>query len=176
MIIRDESPTDFSAITEVTRQAFRIHPFSHQTEHHIITALRADQALAISLVAEIQGQVVGHIAFSPITISDGSRDWYGVGPLSVSPEWQKQGIGRALVEEGLSRLRSIGARGCLLVGDPNFYNRFGFCSPPGLTLEGVPPEVFLGLTFGDEWPAGAVAFHPGFGATGDPGPDTDSSA
>ena len=98
---------DIEAITQVTIAAFENHPISHQTEHFIINALRAAGALTISLVAEIDGQVVGHIAFSPIAISDDTTNWYGMGPVSVLPAHQKQGIGTALIDEGLSLLKIL---------------------------------------------------------------------
>jgi putative acetyltransferase len=155
-----------SAITEVTIAAFRTLEISHHTEQFIVAALRAAGALAVSLVAELDGRVVGHIAFSPVTLSDGTRDWYGLGPVSVLPELQRQGIGRALVKEGLSRLKDMNARGCCLVGHPDYYRQFGFRNAPGLVLDGVPPEFFFALPFGGPMPQGTVAFHEAFGATG----------
>jgi len=116
-------------------------------------------------VAELEGRVVGHIAFSPVIISDGSRNWYGLGPISVSPEYQKRGIGKALMQEGLSRLKALGAQGCVLVGDPNYYKRFGFRSLPELTHEGVPQEYVLSLPFGGNKAQGVVVFHESFTAT-----------
>jgi putative acetyltransferase len=166
MIIRNESEPDLERITEVTRAAFEDHPFSRQTEVFIIHALRAAGALAVSLVAEVDGQVVGHIAFSPVTVSDGSKGWYGMGPVSVLPGFQKRGIGKALVLEGLSRLKSEGASGCALVGNPEFYGRFGFRNHPELIYEGVPQEYFLALPFGPEKAQGLVVFHEGFSAKG----------
>jgi len=120
----------------------------------------------VSLVAELDGRVVGHIAFSPVAFSDGTRDWYGLGPVSVLPEYQRQGIGRALVKEGLSRLKAMHARGCCLVGHPDYYRQFGFRNAPGLMLEGVPPEFFFALPFDGPMPQGTVAFHEAFAATG----------
>lgn len=163
--IRFETPSDEAAIEQVTRRAFLSHPYSHQTEQFIIRALRADHALAISLVAEEAGRVVGHIAFSPVTIGDGSVGWYGLGPISVDPDWQGRGIGRALMERGIAELRRVGASGCVLVGEPAFYERFGFAHDPGLVLEGVPPEFFLALTLGASPARGDVRFHPAFEAT-----------
>jgi putative acetyltransferase len=72
----------------------------------------------------VDGCVVGHIAFSPVTLSDGTRNWYGLGPVSVLPAYQRQGIGRALIWEGLSRLKEMNARGCCLVGHPDYYPMF----------------------------------------------------
>jgi putative acetyltransferase len=166
MIIRPETDADIEAIAEVTKAAFENHPISRQTEHFIIAALRAANALTISLVAEVDGRVVGHVALSPIKISDGSEDWYGLGPISVVPECQRRGIGKALMHEGLSRLKALGAKGCALVGDPDYYERFGFRSVPELTHEGVPQRNLLVLPFGESRPQGIVEFHPGFLATG----------
>jgi putative acetyltransferase len=122
--------------------------------------------MTVSLVAEVDGRVVGHIAFSPVTISDGTRNWYGLGPLAVLPEYQQQGIGKALVKEGLSRLKGLGAQGCCLVGHPDDYKKFGFEKVPGLVHEGVPQEVFLALSFDGRIPRGTVTFHEAFGADG----------
>ena len=165
MIIRDETPADYGAITEVTIAAFKTLPISNNTEQFIIHALRNAGALTISLVAEIDGEVVGHIAFSPVAIADGSTDWYGLGPVSVLPELHKQGIGKTLVLEGLSRLEALGTKGCALVGDPEYYVRFAFENIPTMIHEGIPQEYFLALPFTDEIPAGTVTFHEGFGAT-----------
>ena len=93
MILRKETVADVEAITEVTIAAFKNHQISNHTEQFIINALRDANALTISLVAEIDGRVVGHIAFSPVIISNGTKDCYGLGPVSVLPDYQKQGIG-----------------------------------------------------------------------------------
>jgi putative acetyltransferase len=166
MMIRSERVKDVEAIAEVTKAAFENHPYSRQTESFIIDALRAAGALTVSLVAEVEDAVVGHVAFSPVTISDGSDNWYGLGPVAVLPAFQNRGIGTALINEGLSALKSLGARGCALVGEPAFYQRFGFKSVPELTMEGVPQENLLALPFGDHMPRGVVTHHEGFWATG----------
>lgn len=165
MIIRDEKDTDFGAISEVTIAAFNTLTISNHTEQFIINALRKTNALTVSLVAEIDGQVVGHIAFSPVTISDGSPDWYGLGPVSVLPEYQRQGVGKALIHEGLARLKAMGGKGCALVGDPRYYKRFGFRNSPTMIHEGIPQDVFLVLPFDEKIPQGTVVFHEGFSAT-----------
>ncbi|MBN1265537.1 MAG: N-acetyltransferase [Anaerolineales bacterium] len=163
MIIRKEKPADIEAITSVTVEAFTNHPTGGElTEHFIILALRAADALAISLVAEIDGEIVGHIAFSPVTIADGTEGWYGLGPVSVLPEYQKQGIGKALINEGLSKLREMDAGGCALVGEPEYYKRFGFRNNPGLIYEGINQAYFLVFPFTDTVPEGIVTFHEGF--------------
>ncbi len=164
IVIRSETDADVSAITEVTVAAFRTLEISNHTEQFIIAALRAAKALTISLVAEVDGRVIGHIAFSPVTISDGTPNWYGLGPVSVLPEYQRQGIGKALMWEGLSRLKDMNARGCCLVGHPDYYRKFGFKNIPGLVHNGVPPEVFFVLSFDEHTPQGIVTFHDGFKA------------
>jgi putative acetyltransferase len=166
MIIRNEAPSDEKAITEVTIAAFENHPISNHTEQFIVNALREAHALAISLVAEVEGQVVGHIAFSPVAISDGSPNWHGLGPISVLPAFQRQGIGKALVHEGLRLLHVLGSKGCFLVGDPEYYQQFGFRNIPGLVYDGIPQEFVLALPFDNTIPQGTVVFHEGFSATG----------
>lgn len=164
IVIRRETAADVGAIAAVTIAAFRTLAISHHTEQFIIAALRAANALTVSLVAELNGRVVGHVAFSPVTISDGSQNWYGLGPVSVAPEYQRQGIGTALIQRGLSILKDLNACGCCLVGDPAYYRRFGFRSIPGFIHEGIPQEFFLALPLDGNAPQGIVAFHAGFGA------------
>ncbi len=168
VVVRDETDADFSAISEVTIAAFNTLEISNKTEQYIIEALRVSKALTVSLVAEVDGRVVGHIAFSPVTISDGSQDWYGLGPVSVLPDCQCNGVGSALISEGLSRLKKLKAQGCCLVGHPGYYDRFGFKNPPGLTYDGVPTEVFFALSFAGHTPHGSVTFHESFKADGQP--------
>lgn len=150
----------------MTQAAFETLEISNHTEQFIIEALRTANALTISLVAEVDDRVVGHIAFSPVTISDDTTDWYGLGPVSVLPDFQRQGIGKALIQEGLSRLRALHAKGCCLVGHPEYYRQFGFKNVDDLALEGVPQEVFFALSFDGNIPQGNVIFHEGFTATG----------
>jgi len=166
IVIRSETDADVNAITEVTVAAFQALEISNHTEQFIIEALRAARALAVSLVAEVDNHVVGHIAFSPVTLSDGTQGWYGLGPVSVLPSHQREGIGKALIDEGLSRLKGMQARGCCLVGHPEYYRKFGFTNVTGLVHEGVPQEVFLALSFDGHVPHGEVTFHEGFNAEG----------
>ncbi|BDX32419.1 GNAT family N-acetyltransferase [Mycobacterium antarcticum] len=171
--IRDERPSDVTAIRAVTTAAFADVRQSRQTEAAIIDVLRTAGALTLSLVAvDADDEIVGHVAVSPVTI-DGAADvdWYGGGPLSVRPSRQRDGIGTALVGAAFERLRDIGARGCVLVGDPDYYRRFGFTSASSLVMPGVPPENVLALALDDEVPAGMVAFHPAFAAAEDDTPE-----
>jgi putative acetyltransferase len=166
IIIRSEIGADVDAITEVTVAAFKTLEISNHTEQFIIEALRANKALTISLVAEMDECVVGHIAFSPVTISDGTQNWYGLGPVSVLPRYQRKGIGKSLILEGISRLKNLNAKGCCLVGHPNYYKKLGFKNVSGLVYEGVPQEVFLVMSFDGQIPQGTVNFHDGFKADG----------
>jgi putative acetyltransferase len=166
IIIRNENESDIEMISEITKEAFRNLAISNHTEQFIVKALRKANALTISLVAEKEKKVVGHIAFSPVTISDRSPNWYGLGPISVLPELQKQGIGKRLMHDGLSLLKSLGANGCVLVGDPGYYEHFGFKSPSRLVVEGVPQQYFLSLPFKESEASGTVIFHEGFNANG----------
>ena len=165
IIIRNEIKSDIKAISEVTKAAFDTLAISDHTEQFIIDSLRDANVLSVSLVAVSGKRVVGHIAFSPVTVSDGSQGWYGLGPISVQPELHKQGIGKSLMQEGLAKLKSMDAKGCILVGDPGYYERFGFRSPPDLVIEGVPQQFVLALPFEEKKASGTVVFHEAFAAT-----------
>ncbi len=169
IVIRSETDADIGAITEVTVAAFETLEISNHTEQFIIEALRAAKALTVSLVAEVDGHVIGHIAFSPVKISDGTQNWYGLGPVSVLPQYQRKGIGKSLIKEGLSQLKELSAQGCCLVGHPDYYKKLGFKNMSGLIHEGVPHEVFFVLSFDGHIPQGAVIFHEGFKADGQQG-------
>lgn len=174
--IRPEAVQDRARISEVTEAAFAALEISDHTEHLVIDRLRDAGALSISLVAEAGGQVVGHIAFSPVTMSDATPGWFGLGPVSVLPEYQRRGIGSTLIREGLSLLRGSGARGCCLVGHPGYYGRFGFANTADLAYEGVPPEAFFVLPFEGGVPRGKVLFHDAFMPGGDPLPPAATDA
>ena len=174
VLIRDEKDTDYRVISDVTRSAFETMGISDHTEQFIIEALRSAKALTVSLVAEVDGVVVGHIAFSPVTFTDSTKGWYGLGPVSVHPDFQRIGIGKALIQEGLSRLKGLKAKGCCLVGHPKYYRQFGFENVEGLVYEGVPKEVFFALSFEGNIPRGKVMFHQAFNADGQQGAAADS--
>jgi predicted N-acetyltransferase YhbS len=164
-LIRPEGPDDADTIEAVVITAFESGPVSSGTEQFIVRALRCSGHLSLSLVAETDGRVVGHIAASPVTLNPPATGWYGLGPLAVLPARQRQGIGSQLVQRCLAELRATGARGCMLVGDPAYYGRFGFRAEPSLVLAGVPPQYFQALAFDGEMPAGEVTFDPAFTAT-----------
>ncbi|WP_196137906.1 GNAT family N-acetyltransferase [Aliikangiella sp. G2MR2-5] len=162
--IRKEDPEDIKSIHEVTVAAFVEAPHTAHTEQFIVKALRESGVLTISLVAEDEGIIVGHLALSPVTISDDTDNWYGLGPISVLPEKQGQGVGSKLMRAAIQELKNIDAKGCVLVGDPGFYHRFGFMSVNSLVFPGVPPEYFQVLVLSGSLPKGSVTFHEAFSA------------
>ena len=162
MWIREEGPDDVDAIHALVRKAFAGYPGEGKLESRTVDTLRADHALAVSLVADIDGRIAGHVAFSPARPSrDGDR-WYVLGPIAVDPADQGHGIGAALVRAGLRILEEREANGCVVLGDPGYYARFGFAVTPGLTYPGVLPEYFMALRWDGTPPQGEVAYHPAF--------------
>jgi putative acetyltransferase len=161
--IRDERAGEEATIAELTYAAFRKAEHTAGTEGAIPARLREAGDLTLSLVAEADGELVGHVAFSRVTISDGSDQWYGRGPVSVLPARQRQGIGAALIRHGLERLRQIEANGCVVLGEPAYYERFGFRHDPALTFSGPPPEYFMRMVLAGPAPAGEVRYAPAFG-------------
>jgi putative acetyltransferase len=159
-----ESASDADAIRSITKAAFADEPHSNQTEPAIIDALREANAIRLSLVARLEGRVVGNVVFSDVAI--GAEDgWVGLGPVSVEPGLQRGGIGSALIQSGLEAMRQEGAKGCVLVGDPAYYHRFGFKPVPGLIYEGVPDEYVLALPFDTSEPTGTITYHAAFNAS-----------
>jgi putative acetyltransferase len=162
MQARPETEADHASIRRIHIAAFADHPHSKQTEHLIVEALRAAKALSLSLVAEVDGNIVAHLAFSPVWIEQQDCGWFILGPVGVLPECQRHGIGQALIHAGLQALREQGAGGCVLVGAPAYYCRFGFRRIPELVLEGFPPEKFLSLPMTGRIPCGRVSYHSAF--------------
>ncbi len=166
LTIRKERPEDVAAIARVVEAAFHSHPYSNQTEHILVDRLRSAGVLSVSLVAVLDGVLVGHIAFSPVTIDGKPCRWFGLAPVSVQPAHQGEGIGSMLIRAGLAELERLGCDGCVLLGEPAYYGRFGFRVREGLTLPGVPPEYFMALPFRAEQATGEVAYHDAFQVCG----------
>ncbi|MGO1949414.1 MAG: GNAT family N-acetyltransferase [Mycobacteriaceae bacterium] len=186
---------DIGAIHALTAEAFAGAEHSSGTESAIIDALRDADALTISLVAVHAGRIVGHAAASPVVLTpqreaqsevevdelaESFGDWYGLGPLSVHPDFQRQGVGSALMRAMLDNLIELGAAGAVLLGEPSLYSRFEFFARDGLTMEGLPEEeapYFQArrLDSGDgagaapdnaaAYPKATVRYHPAFDAT-----------
>lgn len=166
MMIKTEQISDIEIIAELTYRAFENHPHhapgAKPTEHLIINRLRKANQLTLSLIYENEQGIVGHIAFSPVKINDQESNWFGLGPVSVLPEHQGKGIGSALIHEGISQIKTFNADGIVLLGEPEYYSRFGFANDPKLTLQGVPAEYFMIKAFTSEIPEGEVNYHPAF--------------
>lgn len=162
MLIRDECPGDEEAIQDLILAAFEPMPFSNGSEASMIQWLRNSGDLTLSLVAEEEGEIVGHIAFSPVTIEGHHDKWFGLGPVSVKPEKQRQGIGSSLILKGLELLKARGARGCALIGDPDLYGRVGFESDGKLQYKGLSSQFVQRIVFSGPAPSGKLAFAPAF--------------
>ena len=164
--VRPENERDINAIEKVISSAFEKHPYSNHREQFIVSQLRVSSALSVSLVAEYDEKIIGHISFSIVKINGEECFWYGLAPVSVSPEHQKSGVGSQLIRAGLEAIKGKGARGCVLLGEPEYYEKFGFKAMDSLVLEGVPPELFLCLCFDEFIPTGKVEYHQSFADNG----------
>jgi putative acetyltransferase len=162
ILIRPETPRDVASIRHVTRRAFAGRSYSDGNEQDIVDALRERNALSISLVAEQGGRILGHVAFSPASADDASPGWYTLGPVSVDPEVQCRGVGKALIITGIGKLRERAASGCILIGDARYYSRFGFVKAPQIAPVGEPKEHFMILCLGSSTPNCVVNFHEAF--------------
>jgi len=162
MIVRDERPSDIEQIDALTTRAFEPMPFSSGSEAGIIRSLRESRDLTVSLVAEDNGVVVGHVAFSPITVDGVHEGWFGLGPLSVEPDRQREGIGRILVQRGLEAMSQRGARGVALIGDPRLYCRFGFESDGLLTYKNLDTGLVQRIILCGAGPQGELRFAASF--------------
>ena len=163
--IRPERHEDHVAIGNVISAAFAGKPYADGDEAEVVERLRLANALSVSLVAELWGAVVGQVAFSPARESGGAQGWYALGPVAVLPGHQRVGIGSKLIRAGLQLITELGANGCILVGDPGYYTRFGFERSPSHAPAGEPAEFFMVKLLGHEQPRGPVAFHGAFYGT-----------
>lgn len=144
MNIRAETSEDHAAIDAVNRAAFE-----SGEEADLVVALRQQADPCISLVAETDGEVIGHIMFSPATLSaDAEIRVMGLGPMAVTPQRQREGIGSALVRAGLEACRQLGYEAVFVLGHAQFYPRFGFQPASGYDISStydVPDDVFMAL-------------------------------
>lgn len=161
-IIRAEAPRDHAAIYDVTKSAFAFKPYAGGDEQVVPERLRRAGRLVLSLVAEVDGEITGHIAFSRMLLGAELTDWYAIGPVSVSPKVQKSGIGSALIKSGIATLTQNGAQGFALTGNPAYYSRFGFRKAPEFAPPNEPAEYFQILTLNAGDPPGRLAFDPAF--------------
>lgn len=166
MHIRDETAADVAPIHALTTRAFSGAAHASGTEADIVALLRAHGQLSVSLVAEVDGAVLGHVALSPVALSDGTTDWFGLGPVSVDPAHQRMGIGSRLIQVAVARLEQAGAAGCVVLGDPAYYGRFGFVADPRLVLADVPPMYFQCLALRGPTPSATVRYDQAFDVAG----------
>ncbi len=164
MLIREEQPGDEDAIRSVTERAFVGMSYSDGSEPRIIDALRKSDELTLSLVALLDERIVGQVTFSPVTIDGEHKDWFGLGPIAVEQGHQRTGIGSALIHQGLAEMRAAGAQGIVLVGDPDYYGRFGFIGDAGIRYPGVESPYVQRLTLVGEDPQGTVRYCDSFEA------------
>lgn len=162
-LIRPEQPGDAAAIAAVISAAFAASAHGNHGEAALVDRLRTAAALSLSLVAAQEGHILGHAAISPVSIDNGPDGWFGLGPVAVLPAFQGCGIGHALIVAGLDLLRADGAAGCVVLGNPAYYGRFGFRANPQLRYANLPPGPFQRLCFAGPPPAGNVRYHPAFG-------------
>jgi len=160
--VRPEISADEAAISRVITAAFLEAEHTGGNEAKIVETLRNAAALTVSLVATEHDRIVGHVAFSPITIDERSDGWFGLGPVAVLPGRQRDGIGSALIQVGLAQLRAQGSSGCVVLGEPAYYRRFGFAADPNFRLVGVPADYFQRLMFKEQRSGGLVKYHPAF--------------
>lgn len=161
--IRDERAGDEPAIRGLTERAFVGRPYSDGDEADVIERLRRDGDLLLSLVATSGEVIVAQACWSRAILSNGEDGWMVLGPIAVEPAWQGQGIGRTLIETGEARLRTMGAKGITVLGDPAFYARFGFRQHTPLGLEGELGGYLQVKGFGAPIPAATIGYARAFG-------------
>ena len=162
MHIRPETPADVADITALIDTAFSGVPYAEGDEAELVVKLRQLGDLAVSLVAEVDSRLVGHVAFSPARSTDGSEGWFALGPIAVAPQRQGEGIGTALVMAGLEAISALGARGCILVGHPGLYRRCGFSNAPDNAPPDQSAEYFMCKVLSGELARGPIYFHDVF--------------
>jgi predicted N-acetyltransferase YhbS len=172
--IRKETPEDYARVIELTEKAFKTMEFSDQTEGKLVENLRNSENFIsdLSLVAELNGQVVGHILFTPLQIKNEQNSYTSLvlGPVSVLPEFQKQGIGGKLIRAGHQKAKELGFQSVILIGHPEYYPRFGYKTASGwglkVAMELPSDDVFMAVELTDgalSGVSGMVVFPPEFG-------------
>ena len=151
-----------AAIYALTEAAFEGQPHAGGNEHDVIDRLRERGQLWLSLVAKDGEELVGQVTFSLVTLSDGSSPWFGLGPVSVLPSRQCEGIGTQLILAGLDKITKEGALGCVLTGNPVYYRRFGFKLAPANVPSRESADYFQLKLLGAGQAKGCFAFHSAF--------------
>ena len=165
LLIRIETPADILGVRAVNEAAFET-----SAEAALVDALRENGKFTLSLIAEVEGEIAGHILFTDIEMDPGGAEprMLGLAPMAVLPGMQGKGIGSALVRRGLEDCRELGYRGVVVLGHPDYYPRFGFAPASGHGIScvyEVPDEVFMAVALGSaELPRGRALFQPEFEA------------
>lgn len=158
-ILRDERPSEIPTINKIAVAAFATKAYGDGTEGDLIDSLRRDGDLSLSLVADLNGVVVGRVSMSPATV--GKADgWYGLGPVAVDTDHFKQGIGSTLIRTALGRVAEQGAAGVVLVGDPNYYSRFGFVKGGSVQYLNIEAKNVMVRTLNGPTATGVITFAP----------------
>ncbi|GJM14621.1 MAG: N-acetyltransferase [Pseudohongiella sp.] len=165
MKIRAEIEADFSSV-----QALNLAAFPEAGEAKLVARLRENAPPVISLVAELEGAVVGHILFSSVTLdTQPSLQLMGLAPMAVLPEFQRQGIGSALVEAGLAKCREMEFGAVVVLGHPDYYPKFGFKPSTHFSIKSeydVPADVFMIAELKEGYlsdSSGTISYHEEFG-------------
>lgn len=168
MVIRQEEAKDHSGVYSLVKTAFATAAHTDGTEHELVNALRGSDAYIpeLSLVAEINGQLVGHILFTRADI--GGVTVLALAPLSVLPEYQRQGVGTALIQAGHRIARGLGFGWSIVLGSPAYYPRFGYLPADTFGIQApfdVPRENFMACKLSEHAPTvhGVVRYAKEFG-------------
>lgn len=163
-VIRPEQPGDERAIYGLVQRAFVGRPFSDGDEQDLVDDLRADGDLVLSLVAERRaGRIIGHIGFSPATIGNRLCGWVQMAPVAVDPDCQRRGIGTALIQSGIAQMQDRGAHGIAVLGDPAYYERFGFAVIAGIVALLPEERPYLrAMVLHQPAPTGVLRYAPAF--------------
>ena len=152
IIVRQEVPRDYKETEDVVKKAFEHAEHAGHTEHILVSRLRKGDAFIkeLSLVATANGKIIGHILFTRLEIIDGNKVYpsLGLAPLSVLPEYQRTGVGKLLMEEGLKRCTDLGYTSVILLGHPTYYPRFGFKKASEFQIKAsfpAPDEAFMAI-------------------------------
>lgn len=165
MNVRSEELKDYLIVHNLNTQAF-----GSEAEANLVDGLRQHAKPYVSLVYEKDSKVVGHIMFSPVTLTgNAALKIMGLAPVAVDPEWQKQGIGHELIKAGLAKCKELGYLACVVLGHPEYYPKFGFVPSKVFNIKSeydVPDEVFMVLELEDGYLShaeGVIQYHPEFG-------------
>jgi predicted N-acetyltransferase YhbS len=150
IILSTEKPEDYKEVINLTDLAFKDMPFSNHKEGELVRKLRKSHNFVeeLSIVAKLDGKIIGHILFTKLYIKDGEKSYetLELAPVSVLPEHQQKGIGSQLVNEGLKRAKGMGFKSVMVVGHPDYYPRFGFQKAEKYNIKSsidVPADVFM---------------------------------